>query len=480
MTKRTRIIIFLVCSFLFILIAPSIVLYSQGYRIDLENKKFTQTGGLFLKILPRQTDVYIDGKLNKRTDFFFGSVLIENLLPKKYKVEVKNEEHHSWEKTLEIKEKEVTEVKNIILFPQNINFMVLAGQVEQFWFSPDQKKIILLEEDKSSSQPSLSRDESSVKEKPGWVLKLYDLNKNIKSHLIGQEDISPKETQLGEEDKSSSSPFAAAQVINLTFSKDSKKIYLETFAAARVGEEIKYFTLEGFDGVKPLLVKEDKSSFPPFAAARVTEAESPSPAIEDIVIYQQVDNDIYYLDNFGHLFKNGARITAMPFPIKQGTRYVLEIFQGFIFLRELNGDLYKFNPDLKVFENFFEGINSLKISPDNKKLVYFSNHEIWILFLSDENDPPQKKAGEKLFLIRLSETITDVFWINSNYLIFIAGDKIKISEIDDRDKLNIIDIFETKKLPQNGSSLEMFFNQFDKKLYLLSGNNLYGSGALLP
>jgi len=445
MAKRTRVIIFLVCSFLFILIAPSIVLYSQGYRIDLENKKFTQTGGLFLKILPRQTDVYIDEKLNKRTDFFFDSVLIENLLPKKYKVEVKKEEHHSWEKTLEIKEKEVTEVKNIILFPQNINFSVLAGQVEQFWFSPDQRKIILKEgeEDKSSSSTSSSKLDS-VKEKPGWVLKLYDLNKNIKSHLIGQEDISPKETQL----------------INLDFSEDSKKIYLEVSA----GEEIKYFTLEGFDGIKPLL----------------TEGESPSPPIEDIVIYQQVDNDIYYLDNFGHLFKNGARITAMPFPIKQETGYVLEIFQGFIFLRELNGDLYKFNPDLKVFENFFERINSLKISPDNKKLAYFSNHEIWILFLSDKNDPPQKKAGEKLFLIRLSEAITDVFWINSNYLIFIAGDNIKISEIDDRDKLNIIDIFETKKLPQNGSSLEMFWNQFDKKLYLLSGNNLYGSGTLLP
>jgi hypothetical protein len=283
-----------------------------------------------------------------------------------------------------------------------------------------------------------------------------------------------------------------AQVINLDFSEDSKKIYLEVsvgeesklssspFATAREGKEIKYFTLEGFDGVKPLLTEgeEDKSSSSPFATAR--EAESPSPPIEDIVIYQQVDNDTYYLDNFGHLFKNGARITAMPFPIKQETGYVLEIFQGFIFLRELNGDLYKFNPDLKVFENFFERINSLKISPDNKKLVYFSNHEIWILFLSDKNDPPQKKAGEKLFLIRLSEAITDVFWINSDYLIFIAGDKIKISEIDDRDKLNIIDIFETKKLPQNGSSLEMFWNQSDKKLYLLSGNNLYGSGALLP
>ncbi|PIP24410.1 MAG: hypothetical protein COS25_00935 [Candidatus Nealsonbacteria bacterium CG02_land_8_20_14_3_00_37_10] len=426
MTKRTRTIIFSVCFLLFILIASSAVLYSQGYRFNLENKKFTQTGGLFFKIVPRQVDIYIDGKLNKRTDFFFGSALVENLLPKKYKIEVKKEKYHSWEKTLEIKEKEVTEAKNIVLFPQDVNFNVLSSQVEQFWFSPDQRKIILKE-----------------KEKLGWALKLYDLDKNIKSYLISGEDFFTKEPQL----------------INLDFSEDSKKIYLEV----SVGEEIKYFTLEEFDRAKPLL----------------TERESPSPLVENVVVYQQVGNDIYYLDNSGHLFKNGERITVTPFPIKQETEYALEIFQGFIFLREDN-NLYKFNSDLKVFENFFERINSLKVSPDNKKLAYFSDYEIWILFLSDKNEPPQKRAGEKLFLIRLSERIIDVFWINDNYLTFTAGDKIKISEIDDRDRLNIIDVFETKKLPQNGSPVEMFWNQFDKKLYLLNEEILYGSGALLP
>ncbi|MDP1538866.1 MAG: hypothetical protein Q8M00_02440 [bacterium] len=444
MTKRSRTIIFLVCFFLFILIAPSAVLYSQGYRFDLENKKFTQTGGLFLKVVPRQVDVYIDGKLNKRTDFFFGSALVENLLPKKYKIEVKKEKYHSWEKTLEIKEKGVTEVKNIVLFPQDVNFNVLSSPVEQFWFSPDQRKIILLEEDKSSSPPSSSKQDSvKEKEKLSWALKLYDLDKNIKSYLISGEDFFTKEPQL----------------INLDFSEDSKKIYLEV----STGEEIKYFILEGFDRAKPLL----------------TERESPSPLVENVVVYQQVGNALYYLDNSGHLFKNGERITATPFPIKQETEYALEIFQGFIFLREDN-NLYKFNPDLKVFENFFERINSLKVSPDNKKLAYFSDYEIWILFLSDKNEPPQERTGEKLFLIRLSERITDVFWINDNYLTFIAGDKIKISEIDDRDRLNIIDVFETKKLSQNESPVEMFWNQFDKKLYLLNGEILHRSGALLP
>jgi len=48
MTKKTRTILFLIFLFLFLLIAPSAIFYSQGYRLDFENKKLTQSGGFFL------------------------------------------------------------------------------------------------------------------------------------------------------------------------------------------------------------------------------------------------------------------------------------------------------------------------------------------------------------------------------------------------------------------------------------------------
>ena len=163
MTKRIRKILFLVCLVLFILLAPTIILYSQGYRFDFDSKKLTQTGGLFLKILPKQAEVYLDDKLKKKTDFFFGSVLVENLLPKEYKIEVKKEGFYLWEKTLAVKEKEVTETKNIVLFPEEPKFQILTTGVKNFWPSIDQRKMVLLEE---TNPPTGG----------GWTLKLYELD----------------------------------------------------------------------------------------------------------------------------------------------------------------------------------------------------------------------------------------------------------------------------------------------------------------
>jgi len=434
MTKRAKTILFLACLFLFILLAPSIIMYSQGYRINFgandNGKMLTQTGGIFLKILPKQADIYINDKIKKRTDFLFGSVLIENLIPGKYKVEIKKstsqEEYYSWEKTLQVQEKQVVEAKNVVLFPKKINFSSLSDKVENLWLSPDQRKLILKENEKNS-----------------WSLKLYDLEKNIKSHLINDEDFFLKNPQL----------------INLEFSDDSKTLTLEVIAK----ETIYSFTLD-LTQAKPTLKKKE-------AAEEKT---------ANISIQKQAGNDLYYLDNLGNLFRNKEKLSEMTFSIKQEVKYNLDVFNGNIFLKE-NSSLYKFNYDKKIFENFFEGIFSLIPSPDGKRLLYASDNEMWVIFLEDKTDQPQKKSGDKVFLIRLSDKITNISWVNDNYLAFLADNKIKIIEIDDRDKINVIDIFETKNLPEEGNINEMFWDRFDNKIYSLNDKGyLFGSNILLP
>lgn len=256
MTRKARTVLFTICVLLFLLATPSIVLYSQGYRFDFDKKSVVQTGAFYFKVLPKSAEVYLNGKLKDKTSTLTGSILIENLLPQTYAVEIKKAGFHPWRKSLEIKEKQVTEAKNIILFPKNPNFTIV---------SQNQKEI----------------------------------------------------------------------------------------------------------------------------------------------------NDI--ISEFA--------VSAT--------------------------------------------------SSDKKKVIECNNYEIWILFLENQYDQPQKQAGDKMFLTRFSEKIGKVFWLTSYYLIFDVGDKIKIAEIDDRDKINIIDLAEFK-------NPEIFWNQDTKKLYVLSEGELYLLENLLP
>lgn len=414
MTKKIRTILFFIFGSLFLLTTPTVILYSQGYRINFNTAEgwinISRTGGLFLKALPKQAEIYIDEKLTKKTDFFFGSALIENLLPKTYKIRVLKEGFFSWEKNLEIKEKEVIEAKNIILFPKDIKTELILKNIQNFWLPLNGKDLILLENEKN-----------------GWALKLYDLEKNLKSHLVSERNVSE----------------SGATFLDLTYSENPTEIILKL----GILEEVRYFSLN-FEKIPPIL----------------KEIESPSNAAGNHLAEKKIDNTLFYLDESGNLFKNGEKLTKKPFPVKQETEYDLEVFSDFIFLKE-EKTLYLFSQGEKTFEKLFENLNNFRISPDSKKLVFSSDNEIWLFFLADDENQPKRKAGERVFLMRLSEKIGDCFWLNNDYLIFNSGPKIKISEIDNRDKINIYEFGEFK-------DPKIFFEEKDKKLYILSEGNL--------
>ena len=429
MSINFRKTLFLACLAVFLTVTPLVILYSQGYRLDWNSPegriKLTQTGGLFFRVSPKQANIFLDSKLTKTTDFFFDSALIENLLPGKYDISIMKEDYHSWEKSLEVQEKMVTATDNVLLIPDDPKLTILTTNVSNFWLSPDNKSLILQEES----------------EENGWSLKLYNLQRKVKSHLIKETDIYSK----------------GADLLSLEFLDDSKKMLLEI----GMKEQVKNFILE-------------ISKTP----AILTETTINEPFLDNILTYKKFDNETYYLDSTGNLFKSDAnlenetKLSEAPIDVLPETEYELKKYKDLIFLTE-NKKLYLFNQDSKIWEKFFEPISDLKLSPDSKKLVYYSNYEIWVLFLENTQTQPLKRAGERVLLMRLSENIRDINWLNSAYLIIATESKIRISEIDERDRINIVDL---AQLP----SSSIYFNETDKKLYLLNDNNLYQSKELLP
>lgn len=113
MTKRTRKIILLLAILFFILITPTTLFYAWGYSFDWQTKKPVLTGGIYLKSIPKRAQVYLNDKPQEQTTPIF----IKRLLPKEYQIRVTKQGYHSWQKTLRVESKIVTEAKNILLIP---------------------------------------------------------------------------------------------------------------------------------------------------------------------------------------------------------------------------------------------------------------------------------------------------------------------------------------------------------------------------
>jgi hypothetical protein len=164
-----------------------------------------------------------------------------------------------------------------------------------------------------------------------------------------------------------------------------------------------------------------------------------------------------------------------PISIAEKAAYKIWDFNGFIFLAD-NQSLYALDPKAKEFQKIFDGLASdLKMSPDDGKISYFSNSELWVYYIKESAEEPKKTVGDKLFIVRLSEKIQDCAWINSDYLAFSSGGNIKIAEMDDRDKLNVIDLvkFSAKDESTTGQQQSLFWENNKKTFYVLNGNNLY-------
>ncbi|MEA3293215.1 MAG: hypothetical protein U9P88_02000, partial [Patescibacteria group bacterium] len=205
--------------------------------------------------------------------------------------------------------------------------------------------------------------------------------------------------------------------------------------------------------------------------------------LKNISAFNICNKDIYYLDNSGFLFKTDFSfkkkeiLNKTPLSLKDTANYEIKIFGDFIFIQEEN-IFYLFEPKEHLFKKFFEPINIIKISPDAKKIVFCSEHEIWLLFLKEQLDQPQKKAGQEIFIARFSKKINDCLWLNNDYLIFTSENIIKITEIDDRNKINIISFDEFSSLKEK-KLYKIFWNQNNKKLYILNEKKLFVSEKLI-
>ncbi|MCX6718672.1 MAG: PEGA domain-containing protein [Candidatus Staskawiczbacteria bacterium] len=452
MTKKSRLIILLVCVVCFFVVAPMLVAYSMGYRYDFEKNKIVATGGIYVRTFPSAGQITIDSNISQKPGFLANSIFVQSLLPKNHTVSIKKDGYYDYFKTLPVKENEVTKLENVLLIKNSIGFKNLADKVDYFSIAPNNQNIITATTNA----------------------------KNITFSYFSLGSTSPAQTfSIIQTEKISDIKWSNDSTKALINIQNSGNNFYYLFDTAQVVTPLKKLSAVRL----PYLDKTTQQvSFNPqnskelfFVKNKILYSainNKTLAVIKNLNTYKFSSNNITWLSADGSLYSSdiaGKLIEQLT--VKNIAPIPTQNYQIFILpgktLLQADNFLFVLNQDKKTLEDITPPETNYKIidSLDENKnlnLIFWNSSKIYLYSFAD-------KKFTELFS---GTDIKNCQWINNGYIIFNDNDKIIISEIDYRGNINAITLSKTAP--------DIYFNPQDGKLYILANNTLSSSDKITP
>lgn len=116
MTLRARRIVYSLFIAAFIITAPLIIIYTQGYRYNLKHQRLDPTGTLVLSSIPKGATI----TLNSQAVKFLTPKTLQAVLPGTYTIRLNKDGYKTWEKRMEVKAGEAVFVSDIRLWRETM------------------------------------------------------------------------------------------------------------------------------------------------------------------------------------------------------------------------------------------------------------------------------------------------------------------------------------------------------------------------
>ena len=459
MTKKTRLIIFLLCVGCFFVIAPILVAYSLGYKFNFKSFEVVTTGGIYVRSFPVADRIYIDFGAPEKPGLFSNSVFVQGLVPQDHTVLIEKTGYHNYQKTLPVVEKEVTKIEDVLLIKENIIYGLLSKNVDSFSLSKNNQNIL-----------------TAKKESPSTVLNYFNINnpglpKTFSITSLGA---------VSDIQWSDDSRFALVKVLNATVAS-----YYIVDTSAQALSPIKLAYLDS--NSKKLSFNPQNSTQLYYLDANniylydgVLDQTDPTVklVIKGVLDYSILNNNFVWLTLDGFLNQSDLlgvlqeRLSKNSI-ITKSTLYNIFLADGRTFVQE-SSNLFVVNQGELLAFLSPEPTKKIILSPDSKHMVYDAGNRINIYSFEDE----------KYVQLYIGDKISDLYWLNNDYLIFNDQGKIVILEIDWRGSANSVTLSSEATLQDNSpihiQPSQSFYNRQDNKLYILSENTLVVSEKLVP
>lgn len=489
--KRRLFLFFFVLLFFFT--APIVVLFATGYRFDSANKIFVHSGSVTIESLPADVDIFLNGKKQKEktVNSINNSFTINGLRPGKYTLRCEKEGYTTWEKNIEVHSGVSTEFWNVLLYSNDSAETVQYNtpSIQQFFLSPrENNELVFFSKENDLNKVSLLDIESNQYEDIYATADLKFIDPKEEENvewssdneqiLIPLTDVAKKTYIIARIKKDQLN-----NVTNLNDVFDKKDVMIEKvrwmfdkndeLVILTSDHKLYYFYLDAPE--RTVLLDENVSAFN-FAGNRI--------------YYTQLPNNLVW-EIKGDDSSTKRQITNISVASEKEEFIDLIVYDEYrMALINNKKRLFVYNEEKEKGEKFMNEISadveSIQFSNDGKKLLYWTNNEIWTLILRDWDVQPIRKKNDRIMTTRFSQPIKNVQWMeNYENILFTAGNQLKSAELDSRDRINIVDVaassydLDSRDLFYNKNNQVVFFKNKVGESYLLKSKLLLDRGGFL-
>jgi hypothetical protein len=465
MEKIRRSIFFWTLTVLFFIIAPSLVLYARGYRIDFQKGVFVYSGTITLKTNPEDVQISLNGKLEKATASRINNSLnVAGLIPREYHLTVSAPGFNDWSKKTEVHSGVSSEFWNILLTRREYEKTAYAASsVEKFFISPEDKFIALENQNDEATIINIFDIKNNEMRQsysfPDWQFITEERKENIEWSPREDYLLIPLEKKMLIKNTETAifSYFVADPEKGTSFNLN-EYLEKEDIKNARwhpVDKDYLFF-LSGTDLFRASIT--DKNDL-----TLVDQDVSSFDLAENGVYYSQLPNELVFRKELNG--KNGkTQITfASPKETQSLNEKLIVYDEARIAFLDKDKNLFIFNKGLskEYLQKIGSAVEGIQFSDDGKKLLFWSTNEISVHFLRDWNVPPLRIENETREITRYAEKISNVQWFKDyEHIIFTVGPFAKIIELDNRDYRICNDLLTT-----TAANPQIVYNHYLEKMF---------------
>ncbi len=137
-TKPWRMALLAVFIVIFVILTPTIILYSAGYRWSFIQNRWQLVGGLSIDTEPKNVEVYLNGKMVGTK----SPLRLMTLVPDTYELTLSAPGYYALSTFVGVSSQETTYVKNISLIKKDPFTLYLPFPIKNLSVSPDEKVFI--------------------------------------------------------------------------------------------------------------------------------------------------------------------------------------------------------------------------------------------------------------------------------------------------------------------------------------------------